>query len=93
LALRGKAATVRIAAALSYRQSVVHKPVPKEECIMTFADYKGLWEITSVDEKVAETVGHWIVIGGIPSAVKVLCLDGVHKGHAFAAYSYDESNE
>jgi len=60
---------------------------------MTFADYKGIWEITSVDEKVAETVGHWIVIGGIPSAVKILCLDGVHKGHAFAAYSYNESNE
>ena len=55
---------------------------------MNFADYKGIWKVTTVDSGVNETVNHWIVIGGVSAAVKVLCLHDTHN-HTFPPFSYD----
>ena len=57
---------------------------------MSFADFKGIWQIRAKPAPTGETEGHWIVIGGTKDNVRIFCLDEPHR-HSYGGFSYQES--
>jgi hypothetical protein len=57
---------------------------------MGFSDFKGIWKVTKV-QGADELLGHWVAIGGVPTAVKVICIHD-HK-HINADLIYQEAPE
>jgi hypothetical protein len=52
---------------------------------MSFNDFKGIWFVK--DAESGEIVGHRIAIGGLPLAVRVICIDD-QDGHRYYSPRY-----